>query len=137
MRRPALYSSSNRPAQGAGDVQAQPPGEPTDEAGPLSPPPPASRLSRLSQRLARHQLYLLWSVVGLLALLLAFSFASPLRNPARKLTQEDINAAVIKTLETTVLPSPGTRAYDTIIPSVVRIVGLGKDKDGKEDGERS
>jgi S1-C subfamily serine protease len=52
-------------------------------------------------------------------------------------TQEDINAAVIKTLETTVLPSPGTRAYDTIIPSVVRIVGLGKDKDGKEDGERS
>jgi S1-C subfamily serine protease len=140
MRRPALYSSSNRPAQGAGDAQAQPPGEATTaDAVPASPPPPSRfpRLARLSRRLARHQLYLLWSVVGLLALLLAFSFASPLRNPVRKLTQEDINAAVLKTLETTVLPSPGTKAYDTIIPSVVRIVGLGKDKDGKEDGERS
>jgi len=139
MRRPALYSSSNRPAQGADDAQAQPPGEPAAEAAALSPPPPSRfpRLARLSRRLARHQLYLLWSVVGLLALLLAFSFASPLRNPVRKLTQDDINAAVLKTLETTVLPSPGTKAYDTIIPSVVRIVGLGKDKDGKEDGERS
>jgi S1-C subfamily serine protease len=76
-------------------------------------------------------------VVGLLALLLAISFSSPFRPAVRKLTQNDINAAVIKTLETTILPSPGTRAYEAIIPSVVRIVGLGKDKDGKEDGERS
>lgn len=134
MRRPALYSSSNRPAQGAGDAGAQAPGEAaTADAIPPSPP---SRFSRFAKRLARHQLYLLWSVVGLLALLLAISFSSPLRNPARKLTQEDINAAVLKTLETTVLPSPGTRAYDTIIPSVVRITGQGKDKDGKEDAEQ-
>jgi S1-C subfamily serine protease len=139
MRRPALYSSSNRPAQGADDAHAQPPGQ----AGPESPSAPPSRFprtARLARRLAKNQLYLLWSVVGLLALLLAISFSSPLRNPARKLTQEDINAAVLKTLETTILPSPGTRAYDTIIPSVVRIVGVGKEKDGKdgkEEGDRS
>ncbi|MEO7955010.1 MAG: trypsin-like peptidase domain-containing protein [Polaromonas sp.] len=139
MRRPALYSNSNRPAQGADDAHAQPPGQASDPAGavPDTPPSRFPRTDRLAKRLAKNQLYLLWSVVGLLALLLAISFSSPLRNPARKLTQEDINAAVLKTLETTVLPSPGTRAYDTIIPSVVRIVGLGKDKDGKEDGERS
>lgn len=137
MRRPALYSSSNRPAQGAGDDEAQSPRQAGAETVPSSPPSRFPRVSRLTKHLARHQLYLLWSVVGLLALLLAISFSSPLRNPVRKLTQEDINAAVLKTLETTILPSPGTRAYDTIIPSVVRIVGLGKDKDGKEDGERS
>lgn len=139
MRRPALYSSSNRPAQGAADAQAQPAGEaagdPTLSPAPL-PPSRFPRAARLAGYLARHQLYLLWSVVGLLALLLAISFSSPLRHPARKLTQEDINAAVLKTLETTVLPSPGTKAYETIIPSVVRITGLGKDKDGKEDGEQ-
>jgi S1-C subfamily serine protease len=136
MRRPALYSSSNRPAPGAGDADApQAPGEAviTDDA----PPSRFPRLSRFAHRVARHQLYLLWSVVGLLALLLAVSLSSPLRNTARKLTQEDINAAVLKTLETTVLPSPGTKAYDTIIPSVVRITGTGKDKDGKEDKEHT
>ncbi|WP_092129482.1 S1C family serine protease [Polaromonas sp. YR568] len=140
MRRPALYSSSNRPAQAADDSGAQPPGQAADTADPSSAPSPPSRFpraARLAKRLAKNQLYLLWSVVGLLALLLAISFSSPLRNPARKLTQEDINAAVLKTLETTVLPSPGTRAYDTIIPSVVRITGLGKDKDGKDDNERT
>lgn len=134
MRRPALYSS-NRPAHGPDEPGASQPLE--QQPGTPSEPPSTSRLSRLARYASKHQLYLLWSVVGLLALLLAISFASSLRPGARKLTQEDINAAVLKTLETTVLPSPGTKAYDTIIPSVVRIVGLGKDKDGKEDGERS
>jgi S1-C subfamily serine protease len=82
-------------------------------------------------------LHLLWSVVGLLALLLAISFSLPLRPAARQLTQDDINAAVLKTLETTPLPSPAAKAYDAIIPSVVHVVGLGKDKNGKQDAERS
>jgi S1-C subfamily serine protease len=79
-------------------------------------------------------------VVGLLALMLALSLAVPLRPAARPLTQKDINAAVLKTLETTVLPSAAAKAYGAIIPSVVRVVGLGKsakNKDGKEDAERS
>jgi S1-C subfamily serine protease len=118
-------------------MHRKPPGEAVTTDAP-SPPSRFPRLSRFAKRLARHQLYLLWSVVGLLALLLAVSFASPLRNTARKLTQEDINAAVLKTLETTVLPSPGTKAYDTIIPSVVRITGMGKGqgRQGRQ-GERS
>ncbi len=77
----------------------------------------------------------------MLALLLAFSFALSPHQPVRKLTQADINAAVLKTLETNVLPSPAAKAYQTISPSVVRVVGLGKstgkDKDGKEENERS
>ncbi|MEO7399374.1 MAG: peptidase S1, partial [Polaromonas sp.] len=97
-------------------------------------------MSRLTRRLADRQLYLLWSVVGLLALLLAISFSLFRPSAAPRLTQDDINAAVLKTLETTTLPSPAVKAYDTIIPSVVRVVGLGKStggQDGKEDGERS
>jgi len=136
MRRPALYSSSRRASHDPGG------GGFPDEINWAAPPPPQtpSRLSRWFQRASDHQFYLLWSVVGLLALLLALSLAVALRPAARPLTQKDINAAVLKTLETTVLPSPAAKAYDAIIPSVVRVVGLGKStktRDGKEDAERS
>ena len=130
MRRPALYSSSSRSLRSPGEADAPPQTPPPDT-------PPSSRLARLFQRVASHQIYLLWSAVGLLALLLAISFSLSLRPSQRRLTQDDINAAVLKTLDTTVLPSPAAKAYDLISPSVVRIVGLGKDKDGKEDAERS
>ena len=76
-------------------------------------------------------------MVGLLALLLAITLASLLQPTARKLTQNDINAAVLKTLETTVLPSPAVKAYEAIIPSVVRVVGLGKTMKGKDGSEHS
>ena len=74
-------------------------------------------------------------MLGLLALMLALSLFSS-RPGERKITQENINAAVLKTLETTQLPSAAAKAYDTIMPSVVRVVGYSKDKDGKQ-GERS
>ena len=74
--------------------------------------------------------------MGLLALILGISLSLSFRQNAYKLTQQDINAAVLKTLETTQLPSAAAKAYETILPSVVRVIGLGKDKDGKE-GERS
>lgn len=40
---------------------------------------------------------------------------------AMKLTQEDVDAAVERTLTETVLPSPAVRAYEAILPSLVRI----------------
>ncbi len=92
------------------------------------------------RHVAAHNIRLLWAVVGLLALMLAISLSFSLYPAGHKLTQKDINAAVLKTLETTVLPSPAVKAYDTIIPSVVRVVGLGKpvkDKDGDEHSDRS
>ena len=105
--------------------------------------PPATVSQKLSARLMRrlvtHNNHLLWATVMLLAAMLAASLFST-SNPVRKLTQNDITAAVLKTLETTVLPSPAVNAYNTIIPSVVRIIGLGKpaaDKDGDELAERS
>ena len=143
MRRPALYSSSQRQgcapglvgaegAEPAPPAQASPDGKGTE--------PGRSGAGRLMRRLSVHHIALLWSVVGLLALLLAISLFTSLQPNARRLTQKDINAAVLKTLETTVLPSPAVKAYEAIIPSVVRVIGLGKttkDKDGDEHTGRS
>ena len=133
MRRPALYSSSSSARYDQGGIA-------DSEAPGVAPQPERlfpSRGTRLIKLLSPHNIYLLWSVVGMLALLLAISFSLSLGHPLRRLTQDDINAAVLKTLETTTLPSPAAKAYETIIPSVVRVVGTGKDKDGQEDGERS
>jgi S1-C subfamily serine protease len=100
-------------------------------------PSGAGRAARLSRKLRVNNVALLWSAIGALSLLLVISLSMAMRPAPQKLTQQDINAAVLKTLETTVLPSAAAKAYQTIIPSVVRIVGLGKEKDGKESGERS
>ena len=73
-------------------------------------------------------------MLGLLALMLAAGLYSG-RPGERKITQEDINAAVLKTLETTQLPSAAAKAYEAIMPSVVRVVGYNKSKGGKENKE--
>ena len=120
MRRAALYSSSVKPEQLISPDHAV--AEVTPSSG--------WRFKALQKHLRLNNLHLLWSMVGLLALMLALSlFAS--KPGERKLTQENINAAVLKTLETTQLPSAAAKAYDTIIPSVVRVVGYSKNKEGK------
>ena len=90
-------------------------------------------------------LYLLWSVIGLMALMLTISLSLSIRPDTRRLTQKDIDSAVLKTLETTALPSPAAKAYEAISPSVVRVVGLSKNHgkegeknvDGKDERDRS
>ena len=125
MRKPTLYSASSQLVSTGTDLPDQQLAEQSqDKSG--------TRVSRLLKRLSTNNLTLLWSVVGLLALLLAISVSLPLRPEARKFTQNDINAAVLKTLETTILPSAAAKAYENIIPSVVRIVGSGKERDEKD-----
>ena len=50
-----------------------------------------------------------------------------------RITQEHIDAAVAKSLEEAVLPSPAVRAYETILPSVVRVESFVVDADSKEE----
>ena len=52
---------------------------------------------------------------------------------AQKLTQEDIDAAVRNALETIAMPSAAARAYEEVIPSVVRVRSFvtPRDKKGK------
>jgi S1-C subfamily serine protease len=78
----------------------------------------------------------LLAAIGVLAALLALSLALHLRPGPRKITQEIIDAAVLKTLETEVLPSPAAKAYEEVIRSVVRVVGYVKNADGDADIEQ-
>ena len=136
MRKPALYSTPRRT-----ELPELPSGNGVSADRVEHSTSGASGLSRLRAYFSPHNIYFLWSVLGLLAILLAISFSTIMQSGSRKITQDDINAAVLKTLETTSLPSAAARAYELIMPSVVRVVAIGKsrgkDKDGKEEAERS
>ena len=129
MPRPALYSSSRHVPRPRADTapEAQPPAD---------PPTAASQTIPAAAPVSRRHLQGLWAVVLLLAALLVASLWLTPRNAPRKITQEDIDAAVLRTLETTTPPSAAARAVDAIAPSVVRVVGYGRTKNGKEEVER-
>lgn len=78
----------------------------------------------------------LWSAIGVLFLALALVATQLAKPGARVLTQEDIDAAVLKTLETTNLPSAAARAAQIIGPSIVRVMSYEKGTNGREDIER-
>lgn len=139
MRKPALYSSASPPCHPAhGDAQALgdasvPGAEPVRQAAAHFP-------ARFLARLTGPATSFSGAVSVLLALLLVLSLSASLRPAPVPLSQNDINAAVLKTLATSRLPSPVARAYATIRPSVVRVVGQSKShrgKDGSESAERS
>ena len=143
MKRPVLYSSapqsrsrSSEPASaadGAKVVATNKTPMAASTTGDLVASPQAIPSRRMSHFMATHPIGLLWSAVGLLALLLAISlFALPGGAGRPALTQKDIDAAVLKTLETAQLPSPATKAYELISPSLVRVVGLGKNPESVE-----
>ena len=130
MPRPALYSSS-RPAR-------RPPAEPES---PVAAPPPTTQgghpqpTGNPAVTVSRRQLRSLWGVIALLAALLSASLWLHQRPAPQRITQDDIDAAVLRTLETTTPPSAAARAVDAIAPSVVRVVGYSRSKNGKEETE--
>ena len=88
---------------------------------------------RLRAFLARHERPL-W--IGACVLLAAALYLGRplLAHPPKELTQEDIDAAVTHSLETKTPPSVYAKAYETILPSVVRVKNMHYDQD--EDGDR-
>jgi S1-C subfamily serine protease len=74
---------------------------------------------------------LTWLLLAAVFVLAAVAWRSG--QPARKLTQADINAAVLKTLETTRLPSVASRAAQAIGPSVVMVSGFAPEKGQTEE----
>ncbi|MBK7080842.1 MAG: trypsin-like peptidase domain-containing protein [Betaproteobacteria bacterium] len=142
MQRVTLYSSSRRasaepvaagdatpaaatPAAAAADPAAAPGVRPSANA------PPVARWRRW---LARHERLLL-VVVSSLATLAAFVGYQATTPVPRRITQQDIEAAVLQVVETTPLPSYAARAYEVIRPSVVRVRGFGTGRDGVENTE--
>ncbi|HZD41979.1 MAG TPA: trypsin-like peptidase domain-containing protein [Terriglobales bacterium] len=134
MKRVTLYSSS----RSAVSERASPKLDPDQLKSPdpgheNASSQPASRLPRLSWRnfYWRHERLLWVAAGGLFVLLLVVTYAG-LRPSPREITQEDIRAAVLHTLETNALPSPAAKAYEVIRPSIVRVRGLEPGKDGKD-----
>ncbi|HUP94401.1 MAG TPA: trypsin-like peptidase domain-containing protein [Burkholderiales bacterium] len=122
MKRTTLYSSSQR----SRSATAEPP---------PAPPPTPSRLSRLGARLRRHE-RALFAAGAVLAIGILYGHAW-LRPVPRTLTQKDIDAAVLRTLESKPLPSRAAEAYDLIKGAVVRVRSLGADEDLDKEEERS
>src|SRR5688572_25218604 len=106
MKRVTLYSSS-RPSITGRATSTNPPtqfqsrDQPRDSSsGQGSTSVPRSRWRSFY---ARHEQRLLWLAVGgLITILLVFTYAA--MTPPREITQEDIRAAVLHTLETNTLP---------------------------------
>jgi S1-C subfamily serine protease len=124
MKRFALYSSSGRSRSPVRPKGISLPGQ-AEGTRPLL-------LRNLIQRYERTS----WvAVSGLLALLLVWGFASMAPAP-RRITQKDLERAVVHTLETQVLPSPAAKAYEIIKPSVVRVRGVDTDPDSGDEIEK-
>jgi serine protease DegQ len=125
MKRVPLYSRSHRPTEATA--------EPASAAESAAAAP--ARPSRWAA-LARHERRL-WLLL-FVALAVAFWWSGPTFNAKAPLTMEQIDAGVRQSIEDKPLVSPYARAYDAILPSVVRVVGLmteGDDgSDGKENG---
>jgi S1-C subfamily serine protease len=118
MRKAALYSRSVRPPQTPANAPA---------AASAAAPPGRWRRA-LRGRGASAALFAAGMACALSAVLL---YAAMAQKP-RVITQEDIDAAVLHTLETTELPSRAAKAYEAVRESVVRVRGLGREqeKDG-------
>jgi S1-C subfamily serine protease len=139
MRRVPLYSSSDRSRLPGSTARASASVAPPDaprRAGPAAEAEaPAGWRRRLAGIVARHRRVLIGSA-GLVAVALVVLQMLTTRWPA-PLTQEDIDAAVLHSLQTAALPSPAARAYEIIRPAVVRVRGLEAEKPGHPDVERS
>jgi serine protease DegQ len=133
MKRPALYSRHGKTGSPspAADVARQ--AVPAPQQKP-SQPAKASRWHRFKQAFTswprRHPRAGAFALgVALMACVFAMQLA--LMQPGQKLTQEDIDEAVLNALQTVPVPSPITRAYEQILPSVVRVRSFVTPKDKK------
>ena len=114
MRRPALYSRS---PQVSHDTGAPSP----DAAAPVDAAPARQGGWQPGRRA-------FGAMVLLVVALVTGGAAWWPRLAHQNLTQKDIDAAVLRTLQTATLPSAAARAADVVRPSVVRVVAYGNER---------
>ncbi len=126
MKRATLYSRSPRtPSRRNG-----PAGDAAVAAAPLAEAPPPRteaphaaaprRPGRLRLALARYPRGLAFAA-GIAAVVLGVLLQARLQPLPQRLTQDDVDAAVLHTLETRSLPSRAARAAAAVLPAVVRV----------------
>ena len=113
MRRPVLYSRS-----------------PRREVPRPAAPGPVKRLPSGRRWLA--------PAIGaaVLALVLGLLLAG-LAPAGREITQEDIDAAVARSLETANLPSPAVKAYEAVRGSIVRVQSIMEERETEDEAPKS
>jgi len=133
MKKAPLYSRSRREvAAPSSALPGTPAALPSTPAAPL-PAAPRHRpgLARFAIRHERR----LW-VVALLALLLAFGWLWRGGTPGKPpLSFAQIDHLVRKSIEEKPLPSAAAKAYEKVIPSVVRVVGYNTERDDPHEGK--
>jgi S1-C subfamily serine protease len=130
MKKAPLYSRSRPPAGAADRPVAVAPDEPPGAVD-GTPAHRAGAVARLRASLARHERRL-WAGAVLLSLAgLALNAAMAPHPPA--LTLRQIDAAIRQSIQDKPLPSPVAAAYDAVIPSLVRVVGLMTEGDDGAD----
>lgn len=136
MKRVALYSRSRRPGTIAGPRKAESrttahAARPAADETPAAPPKPVPKWKRFVARYPRAMQFAASTAAAVAIIAIYTSFTAP-----QKLTQRDIDAAVLHTLEKQPLaPSRAALAYDVIRPSVVRVNQVGLDEG--EDTEKA
>jgi S1-C subfamily serine protease len=128
MKKTSLYSRSvRRPIAETPRSSEEPRGDgPLQAAESVSPPP---RFARSRRFVARHERILVFASAVLLSVGIVYAYLQ-LQPAARQITQHDIDAAVLHSLDSNVLPSAAAKAYDIVSPSVVRVRRVQQDKDG-------
>ena len=132
MKKVTLYSSSGRTRRQDEAPAARPAAparsaSPASEASPAAPIRPGPR-RRFAQFCRRHDRPLLVAAGALAALALVVGYESLAPQP-RQLTQQDIDAAVLHTLANAQIPSHAAKAYEAVRRSVVRVHGIGREKE--------
>ena len=123
MPRPAFYSRS--PSRSPPDAATD---DPSAVAGVVSAPVPEVPRPMAAARWQPGTRSVAALVLAVAAASAAGGIALWSRQATHTLTQEDIDAAVLHSLQTTTLPSQAARAAEAIRPSVVRVVAYGAEK---------
>lgn len=138
MKKIALYSSSPGPRQPPlpAPVPAASAGAPADGLAVDAPAAPSQRRGRLRGLGERYERSFMLLAGALLALAAAGTYVAT-RPVPRELTQKDIDASVLHTLETAQIPSVASKAFEAVRPAVVRVIGLGSEPDPGEGNSPS
>jgi S1-C subfamily serine protease len=131
MRSAPLYSRSGRRGRESASLPSTPPPAQPAAAAVSAAVPVSKPRSRLAAFAARHERPLLLAL-GVLLALAVVKANDAMRPGLRSLSQQDIDAAVLHTLQNNVLPSQAAQAYDKVARSVVRVRDLAAGENEKD-----
>jgi S1-C subfamily serine protease len=136
MSKSPLYSRSPRKAMAAAPVSptSTPLREAAAAARSAAPAAPAATAAAPAGALPKAPIPVaVWALASALLAAALVLLALRFTPQQRVITQGDVDAAVRESLEKEPLPSQAARAYEAILPSVVRVTGLMDDKDDGND----